>query len=567
MKNSLVQEKGISMIALVITIIILIILTSMLVYNAQDNVYIRKLENLYNDIEILRDKVSEYYNEYGEIPAKVKYTNISSLSNVLSSKNDIGDFYVIDLEAMKGITLNYGKEYEDIKKNPENADNYTDIYIINKNSHNIFYVKGVNIKKNGVISIYYTDYTTADETTVDLKYIDGILIPDGYYYIGKTKDNSGNESIVISQNKDEEINDSSTTQYVWQKQIAEINKIPDSVKLSSDQNKDKFLQSVNIYKGYFKNKNKTSDIDVIYLEVKENKWSEVYSKNTKYIDSNGEEAYIPAGFRVSLSKGTNDVKNGLLITDNIDENGNSTGNEFIWIPINTNYERNISYNKEEISSTAYTITGYLPEGIAPTNETSDNNETAEKEQVKKYGGFYIARYESGQENLKTVNEKTSALTTEVTPVSKKNTVVYNWISQESAKQVSKKMYNNDNVKSALCSGIQWDMVMKFINGKSDGKQQIVDVETAVFTDNEYNRHTGNIEKTGNNEADKVANIYDLEGNFYEYVAENSDAPNTLGKAIVRGGIFDNKTQSMSYRQCHTGTAKKGITFRTVLYLI
>ena len=57
MKNSLVQEKGISMIALVITIIILIILTSMLVYNAQDNVYIRKLENLYNDIEILRDKV------------------------------------------------------------------------------------------------------------------------------------------------------------------------------------------------------------------------------------------------------------------------------------------------------------------------------------------------------------------------------------------------------------------------------------------------------------------------------------------------------------------------------
>ena len=465
MKNSLVQEKGISMIALVITIIILIILTSMLVYNAQDNVYIRKLENLYNDIEILRDKVSEYYNEYGEIPAKVKYTNISSLSNVLSSKNDIGDFYVIDLEAMKGITLNYGKEYEDIKKNPENADNYTDIYIINKNSHNIFYVKGVNIKKNGVISIYYTDYTTADETTVDLKYIDGILIPDGYYYIGKTKDNSGNESIVISQNKDEEINDSSTTQYVWQKQIVEINKIPDSVKLSSDQNKDKFLQSVNIYKGYFKNKNKTSDIDVIYLEVKENKWSEVYSKNTKYIDPNGEEAYIPAGFRVSLSKGTNDVKNGLLITDNIDENGNSTGNEFIWIPINTNYERNISYNKEEISSTAYTITGYLPEGIAPTNETSDNNETAEKEQVKKYGGFYIARYESGQENLKTVNEKTSALTTEVTPVSKKNTVVYNWISQESAKQVSKKMYNNDNVKSALCSGIQWDMVMKFINGK------------------------------------------------------------------------------------------------------
>ena len=153
------KEKGVTMVALVITVIILLILTSMLVYNATDSVHIKALTNLYNDVELLREKVSEYYNEYGKIPAKVKYTNKDELSSVLSSKNDTGDFYVIDLEAMKGITLNYGKDYEKIKNDEQNADTYTDVYIINENSQNIFYVQGIKITQNNTTKTYYTDYT------------------------------------------------------------------------------------------------------------------------------------------------------------------------------------------------------------------------------------------------------------------------------------------------------------------------------------------------------------------------------------------------------------------------
>ena len=92
MKNKLRQEKGITMMALVVTIIILLILTSVLVFNTQDSVYIKRLNNLYSDIELLRSKTDEYYNEYGQIPAKIKYTNIDTLKNVLSTKNDTGNF-------------------------------------------------------------------------------------------------------------------------------------------------------------------------------------------------------------------------------------------------------------------------------------------------------------------------------------------------------------------------------------------------------------------------------------------------------------------------------------------
>ena len=37
------------------------------------------------------------------------------------------------------------------------ANNYTDVYIINKDSHNIFYAQGVGIKQNDITKIYYTD--------------------------------------------------------------------------------------------------------------------------------------------------------------------------------------------------------------------------------------------------------------------------------------------------------------------------------------------------------------------------------------------------------------------------
>ena len=154
MKNKLRQEKGITMMALVVTIIILLILTSVLVFNTQDSVYIKRLNNLYSDIELLRAKTDEYYNEYGQIPAKIKYENkiqLEKLKNVRSTKNDTGNFYVIDLEAMEGITLNYGKDYENVKNLPKNeetnANNYTDLYIINENSHNIFFVRGIEVKE------------------------------------------------------------------------------------------------------------------------------------------------------------------------------------------------------------------------------------------------------------------------------------------------------------------------------------------------------------------------------------------------------------------------------------
>ena len=101
-------------------------------------------------------------------------------------------------------------------------------------------------------------------------------------------------------------------------------------------------------------------------------------------------------------------------------------------------------------------------------------------------------------------------------ISKKGATVYNNISQENSKTKAKDFINNDNVKSALCSGIQWDAIMNFVNKKEDGKGNAFDVTTS-----NSDRHTGSLANSGQNEADKVCNIYDLEGNYWEYIAEIS----------------------------------------------
>ena len=329
---NLKQEKGVTMIALVVTVIIILIVINVLVYNVQDSVQIKALTNLYSDIGLLKDKVSAYYDEYGAIPAKIKYNNTEKLERLpdtlLSENNDTGDFYIIDLEAMQGITLNYGHDYETINSDEDVTTEYTgdrtDIYIINENSHNIFYLNGVTIPDNNGTVTYFTDYTQADETTVDLKYIDGVLIPDGYYYIGKDTIGSGtDEYIVISQNKDEEVDDESLTQFIWYRRPNGLDEDNDATEISKiifaeGQNLTDFLKSVNNYKGYFRNKNKTTNVDVVYIKIEENKWSEPYTKNGRYTDKNGDVAYIPKGYRVSLAEGSNEVRNGLVITSNID---------------------------------------------------------------------------------------------------------------------------------------------------------------------------------------------------------------------------------------------------------
>ena len=270
-------------------------------------------------------------------------------------------------------------------------------------------------------------------------------------------------------------------------------------------------------------------------------------ENTTYEDENGQTAPIPAGFAVAQVEGENTIENGLVIID-------SKGNEFVWIPVTdeNNYVRDETYDYIGCSQTAYTDTGYLPEGIEATN-TSESNEEAERTAVVNAGGFYISRYEAGKETSGNTN----------TLVSKSGATVWNNISQADCKTTAKTFVNNENVKSALCSGIQWDVIMNFVNGKLDGKS----VDKFFVTQYNDNRHVGSPTSSGNNEADKVCNIYDLEGNYWEYVAEKNTSDLNYIFIGRGGGYLKEYKNAASFRGGDNGVADITRSFRFVLYVM
>ena len=122
----------------------------------------KKIDNLYIDVQTLGSKVDNYYLKYGELPVICQYlTSKSELQTLLNNnantkgatlncelnQNDSDEYYVIDLEKLEGLTVNYGydEQYKNVKniKAITTSDIEDEIYIINKKTHQIYYPHGI----------------------------------------------------------------------------------------------------------------------------------------------------------------------------------------------------------------------------------------------------------------------------------------------------------------------------------------------------------------------------------------------------------------------------------------
>ena len=155
------KEKGIALISLLIVIAVMTIVSSTVVYMSLDRFEINSLRKMTTDIELLQDKVSNYYLKYGVLPVlrdntntPVKYTYTTLDFEKNSADNDT--YYILDLEAMEGISLNYGEEGFE---NPNASD---DVYIINQASYTVYYVKGMELNERMYHSLLIDENSTSD---------------------------------------------------------------------------------------------------------------------------------------------------------------------------------------------------------------------------------------------------------------------------------------------------------------------------------------------------------------------------------------------------------------------
>jgi hypothetical protein len=170
--------------------------------------------------------------------------------------------------------------------------------------------------------------------------------------------------------------------------------------------------------------------------------------------------------------------NGLVIKD-------SSGNEFVWVPVDG---INVIYAKWSSKSSNNQYFGVQDIELPASVST-------ERFQIAKYRGFYVGRFEV-------------AYGTGGAAEIKKGKTVY-LASFFPAKTCVEKMstqYNYVEVKSGIITETQWDTLMLWLENSG------VDTTRNYAS---WGNATGTPKSTGNNDAWKKKNIYDLSGNSME----------------------------------------------------
>ena len=254
---------------------------------------------------------------------------------------------------------------------------------------------------------------------------------------------------------------------------------------------------------------------------------------------------IPKGFAAINENGADwgtetGYQKGLVITDEVTD-GESTGNEFVWVPVDGKIVKFERYNFGKMSTT-----------ITSFNELTEVLPTELVESVINNGGFYIARFEAGiAENMpqEELNENSSETYGNGTykPVSKQGAIVWNYIQWgdrnddtnpgNGAVTVAKSMYSEDNINygvtSTLIYGAQWDTTLKFIEAYDIGEANY-DIyatnSTGMGNYKEGDSITEEPATSGSLNVFKQKNIYDMAGNVYEWTMElyNTDRLNRGG---------------------------------------
>lgn len=150
------NEKGITILILVITVIVLMLITVPVVMKTTEVSELQKYTYFKADIDRLRESIEVVYlNEIDLSSIGPQYTGdttfLSKQQNGKNVKNpnDGSKYYIIQLSKLNSyinaqIELNYGDGNKDISKNTD------DVYIINEQTRTIYFVKGVTYK-----DVYY----------------------------------------------------------------------------------------------------------------------------------------------------------------------------------------------------------------------------------------------------------------------------------------------------------------------------------------------------------------------------------------------------------------------------
>ena len=201
----------------------------------------------------------------------------------------------------------------------------------------------------------------------------------------------------------------------------------------------------------------------------------------------------------------------------------SDGSQFVWIPVGS-LDSNGTLDGEHFSE-KFGRRNYMNDEFSDDefNEALNGELLEQLESVKKYGGFYISRYNISKNS-------------EGKPQSVKGVMPWVNINFDDAKKVASTIEDNEAVKSHLTFGAEYDSVLEWFI-KTEVKTLAEIAEDSAEWGNHWNTDNfpGKVLKTGRREKWCANNIYDFAGNVHEWTQEQ----NKSFYRVIRGGsCFD-----------------------------
>ena len=295
-------------------------------------------------------------------------------------------------------------------------------------------------------------------------------------------------------------------------------------------------------------------------------------ENTFLKDAEGNIFVLPAGFKV-VDTGDITAEKGIVVEDGKE-------NQYVWIPCTTEESTTqLQYKRTEwdveidgddnsrASKDELTLTD-----AKCSKEDSDNGLTdevtaeiveqikAERASVSKNGGYYIGRYEVGNEN------GTAVIKYNQTPY----TIGVVW---SKAYKLAKGIGGGEGATTYLCSSYAWDTAINFI--ENNGTKNYATTREN-FNENWYDREVRDSNKEVIKSVDDAqrletgkttakCNIFDIGGNVTEFTTEVM--PSTSQSAVLRGGSYAIFKFTAGQRfDDDISDTNKNIGFRATLFL-
>jgi len=249
----------------------------------------------------------------------------------------------------------------------------------------------------------------------------------------------------------------------------------------------------------------------ITFEVSEGTRGELIIRATNVCSKNYANPPIPKGYRHILGE----WNNGFTIERDSD------GSQFVWIPVGS-LDSNGTLDGENFSE-KFGRRNYMNDKFSDNafNEALNGELCKQLKSVRKYGGFYISRYNISRGK----KEK---------PQSVKGVIPWVGINFDDAKKIASTIEDNEAVKSHLTFGAEYDSVLEWFI-KTEVKTLAEIAEDSTEWGNHWNTENSprKVVETGSRKKWCTNNIYDFAGNVDEWTQEQNES---LFR-VIRGGCY------------------------------